>query len=55
MERKRIWYNGNIIYELKFGKGLVKEYNYDENFILECEYLNGNRHGTEKNMILMGL
>ena len=33
--------NGNIIYELKNGKG--KEYNYNGNLIFEGEYINGKR------------
>jgi len=31
--------NGNIEYELKIGKGYVKEYDYNENLIFEGEYL----------------
>ena len=40
---------GNILYELKDGKGLIKEY-YDENEIIlyEGEYLNGKRNGKGK-------
>ena len=38
-----------ILYELKDGKGLIKEY-YDENEIIlyEGEYLNGKRNGKGK-------
>ena len=37
----------NIIYELKDGKGLVKEYNGNK-LIFEGEYLNGERNGKGK-------
>ena len=39
--------NGNIIYELKDGKGFVKEYNGNK-LIFEGEYLNGKRNGKGK-------
>ena len=39
----------NIIYELKNGKGFVKEYNYDhDNLEFEGEYLFGKRNGKGK-------
>ena len=37
----------NIVYELKEGKGLVKEY-FDGKLIFEGEYLNGLRNGKGK-------
>ena len=40
--------DGEISYELKEGKGLVKEYDYDENFEFEGEYNNGLREGKGK-------
>ena len=39
---------GNIIYELKNGKGKVKEYNKYGKLIFEGEYLNGKRNGKGK-------
>jgi len=46
--------NSNVVYILKKGKGLVKEY-YDFNckLMFEFEYLNGERNGKGKDMILM--
>ena len=41
MERKRIWKKNNIEYELKNGKGLMKEYDEDDEVKYEGEYLNG--------------
>ena len=39
----------NIIYELKDGKGLVKEYHkFIDNIIFEGEYLNSRRNGKGK-------
>ncbi len=35
--------NNNIIYELKNGNGIVKEYEYGHSLIYEGEYLNGKR------------
>ncbi len=35
----------NTIYELKEGKGLIKEYDEYENLRFEVEYLNGKRNG----------
>ena len=35
-------------YEIKNGKGYVKESNYDDNLFYEGEYLNGERHGKGK-------
>ena len=41
--------NGNIIYELSNGKGLVKEYNiYNNKILYEGEYLDGKRNGKGK-------
>ena len=39
---------GNIIYTLKEGKGLIKEYNDFDKLIFEGEYLNGKRNGKGK-------
>ena len=39
---------GKIGYEIKDGKGNIKEYNYDGKFIFEGEYLNGERNGKGK-------
>ena len=38
----------NIVYELKNGKGLIKEYNYHGKLEFEGEYLNGKRNGKGK-------
>ena len=38
----------NAIYEIKDGKGLVREYNCDGNLIFEGEYKNGERTGKGK-------
>ena len=35
--------NGNIIYDLKNGRGKVKEYDYYGNLLFEGEYLNGKK------------
>ena len=40
--------NANEIYELKNGKGKVKEYNLAEELKYEGEYLNGRRNGKGK-------
>ena len=40
--------NGNIEYELKDGKGHVKEYDYSGNLIFEGEYLEGKRYAKGK-------
>ena len=41
--------NNNIVYELKHGKGFIKEYdNYCSELKFEGEYLNGKRHGKGK-------
>ena len=37
-----------IIFELKNGKGIIKEYNYESVLIYEGEYLNGQRNGKGK-------
>ena len=39
---------GKIVYELKDGKGLVKEYSYYLQLDFEGEYLNGERNGKGK-------
>ena len=50
----KIWngngYNGkkNCIFELKEGKGLIKEYDYYDYLIFEGEYLNGEKNGKGK-------
>ena len=38
----------NVIYELKGGKGFIKEYNENEDLICECEYKNGLKNGRGK-------
>ena len=39
----------NIVFKLKDGKGLIKEYNdYNYKLIFEGEYLNGERNGKGK-------
>ena len=38
----------NIVYELKGGKGLIKEYDNYGYLIFEGEYLNGERNGKGK-------
>ena len=38
----------NTIYELKNGKGKVKEYNSDGKLLFEGEYLNGEKNGKCK-------
>ena len=48
MEWKRIWWKGNIIYELINGNGKVKEYNEREILVFEGEYKNGKRNGKCK-------
>jgi hypothetical protein len=41
--------SNNIIYELKNGKGYIKEYNFNNNKIeFEGEYLNGEKNGKAK-------
>ena len=35
----------NIVYELKNGKGYVKEYNWNDKLEFEGEYLEGKRNG----------
>ena len=47
-EGKRYDSKNNIIYELKDGKGYVKEYDSDDNLIFECEYSNGVKNGKLK-------
>ena len=38
----------NLIYELKGGKGFIKEYDENEDLICECEYKNGLKNGKGK-------
>ena len=45
---KSYYRNGNIIYVLKNGKGLVRGY-LDDNLLYEYEYINGERNGKGKN------
>ena len=40
--------NNNVVYELKQGKGYVKEYYSDWKLYFEGEYLNGERNGRGK-------
>ena len=40
--------NGNIIYEIKNGKGTIKEYDFDRRLIYEGGCLNGKRNGKGK-------
>ena len=35
--------NSNIEYEIKYGKGIIKEYNYIGKLLFEGEYLNGKK------------
>ena len=53
--------NGNILYELKDGSGLVKEYNIKDSIIFEGHYKNGEKNGRGiehsakyKNIIFIG-
>ena len=50
MEWERLWYNGNIVYELVNGKGNVKEYEKGI-LIYEGEYLDGKKSGKGKEYI----
>ena len=40
--------DGNFVYELKDGKGFVKEYIYGEDVKFEGEYLNGRKYAKGK-------
>ena len=40
----------NIVYVLKDGKGIIKEYNNNEKLEFEREYLNGGKMEREKNI-----
>ena len=40
--------NHNVVYQLKEGKGFIKEYNGEGDLIFEGEYLNGERNGNGK-------
>ena len=44
----------NIVYELKNGKGYVKEYNYYCRLIFEGEYVNGQKNGKCKEYTFFG-
>ena len=44
-ENKEIY---NVVYQLKEGKGFIKEYNGEGGLIFEGEYLNGERNGNGK-------
>ena len=39
---------GNLEFELKDGKGIIKEYNYNGQLKFEGEYINGERNGKGK-------
>ncbi len=41
--------NGNLIFELKKGKGTMKEIDINGNVIFEGEYLNGEKHNGKGN------
>ena len=45
----------NIIYELKSGKGLIKEYGSYGKLDFEGEYLNGKRKGKGKEFNYKGI
>ena len=45
--------SNNSVYELKNGKGRVKEYNFGK-LIFEGEYLNGKKNGKGKEYDFMG-
>ena len=47
-EGKRYDSKNNIIYELKDGKGYVKEYDDNDKLIFECQYSNGVKNGKLK-------
>ena len=40
--------NNNIVFELKEGKGYIKEYDILGKFIYEGEYMNGRKNGKGK-------
>ena len=40
--------NSNIDFEIKRGKGYMKEYDYEGKIKFEGEYVNGERHGEGK-------
>ena len=46
--------NNNIEYELKNGKGLMKEYDEDDEVKYEGEYLNGEKNGKGKKYDMQG-
>ena len=39
---------GNLLFEIKNGKGKIKEYDENCNLIFEGEYLNGEKNGRGK-------
>ena len=41
-------YKSSKEYEINYGKGFIKEYNYDGKLKFEGEYLTGKRHGKDK-------
>ena len=41
---------GEVLYELKNGKGNVKEYDDYDHLIFEGQYFNGERNGKERNI-----
>jgi len=44
MEWKNVWFFQYNIYEIKNGKGFVKEYTFNGDYLLfEGEYLNGEK------------
>ena len=47
---QRIWYFGDLAYQIKEGKGFIKEYHNDEGkkIIFKGDYLNGERNGKGK-------
>ena len=46
--------NGNIEFEIKDGKGNIKEYNISGDLLFEGEYLNGERNGNGKEYNIYG-
>ena len=44
----KVFDNNNLIYELKEGKGYIKQYDNDGKLKYECEYLNGELNGKGK-------
>ena len=44
--------NNNVIYELKNGKGFIKEYDFNNKLVFEGEYIDGKRNGKGREYIL---